>query len=118
MERQLGFTSKLGGREFMGISRAEHIVLARLMESQKWHQPAGSVTLLGEGLEKGYCLPFCLGESCPPALTLVPGASVSCTGEALRKCLLGQISRSLKVSLLKGISIAKDIAFYPIKTPP
>ena len=29
-------------------------VLARLMESQIWHLPAGSVTLSGEGSEKGH----------------------------------------------------------------
>ena len=50
MEKQLGWASKLGGVESLGISRAEQTVLARLMESQIWHQFVGSV---GEDLEKG-----------------------------------------------------------------
>ena len=44
---------KLGGTESQGVSRAGQTVLARLMESQIWHPPASSVTLLGEGSEKG-----------------------------------------------------------------
>ena len=37
---------KLGGMELQRISRAGQTVLARLMESQIWHQPAGSAALL------------------------------------------------------------------------
>ena len=44
---------KLGGTESQGVSRAGQTVLARLMESQIWHPPASSVTLLEEGSEKG-----------------------------------------------------------------
>ena len=47
MEKQLGWC------ESLGISKAGQTVLARLMESQIWHQLAGSVALLGEGSEKG-----------------------------------------------------------------
>ena len=43
---------KLSGVESLGISKMGQIVLARLMESQIWHQ-LGSVVLWGEGLEKG-----------------------------------------------------------------
>ena len=43
------------------------IMLARLMESQKWHLPVGSVVLCGEGSEEGQW----------PLLTLMPDTSVS-----------------------------------------
>lgn len=54
----------------------------------------------------------------PPATPPPTPGIVSCTGEALRKCFLAQISRSLKGSFLKGISIAKGISFYPNKPSP
>ena len=57
----------MGGMEPQGISRVGQTVLARLMESQIWHQPAGSVSLLGEGSEMGQW----------PLLALVPETSVS-----------------------------------------
>ena len=50
MEKQLGWTWKLGGVELLGISKAGQTVLARLMVSQVWHQLASSV---GVGLRKG-----------------------------------------------------------------
>ena len=53
MEKQFGWAHKLGGTESLGISKMGQIVLARLMESQIWHQLAGSVALCGEGSEKG-----------------------------------------------------------------
>ena len=40
--------------EPQGIARAGQTVLARLMESQAWYLPAGSVALWGEGWEKGH----------------------------------------------------------------
>ena len=43
IEKQLGWARKLGGAESLGISKAVQRVLARLMESQIWHQLAGSV---------------------------------------------------------------------------
>ena len=43
MEKQLGLACKLGGAESLGISKVGQTVLARLMESQLWHQLAGSV---------------------------------------------------------------------------
>ena len=39
----------MGGMESLGISKAGQTVLARLMESQIWYQPA----VLGEGIETG-----------------------------------------------------------------
>ena len=52
-------------------------MLARLMESQIWHLPAGFVALLGEGSEKEKLpLPTCVDKSSPPALALVPDISV------------------------------------------
>ena len=53
--------------EPQGISRVGQTVLARLMESQIWHQPAGSVSLLREGSEMGQW----------PLLALMPETSVS-----------------------------------------
>ena len=53
MEKQLGWACKLGGAESLGISKAGQTVLASLMESQAWHQPASCVALGGEGSEKG-----------------------------------------------------------------
>ena len=43
MEKQLGWTHKLSGAEPLGISKAGHTVLARLMEFQIWHQLAGTM---------------------------------------------------------------------------
>ena len=51
MENQPGWAYKLGGVEPLWISRVGHTVLARLMESQIWHQPM--VSERGEGSEKG-----------------------------------------------------------------
>ena len=42
-EKLLGWAHKLGGAESLGISKVGQTVLARLMESQIWHQLAGSV---------------------------------------------------------------------------
>ena len=53
MEKQLGWAHKLGGAKSLEISKASRTVLARLIESQIWHQLASSVALLGNGLEKG-----------------------------------------------------------------
>ena len=44
------WANKLGGVEPLWTSKVDHTVLARLMESQIWHQSTGSV---GEGLRKG-----------------------------------------------------------------
>ena len=42
MEKALGWVHKLGGTESLGISKAGQTVLGQLMESQIWHQLAGS----------------------------------------------------------------------------
>ena len=42
-KKQLGWACKLGGEESLGISKVGQTVLARLMESQIWHQLASSV---------------------------------------------------------------------------
>ena len=49
-EKQLGWACKLGGVECLGISKAGQTVLARLMETQIWHQPTSFVV---EGLSRG-----------------------------------------------------------------
>ena len=66
MEKQLGWACKSGGAESLGISKAGQTLLARLMESQIWHQPVGSVALLGDDLEKGQW----------PLLSFMPETSV------------------------------------------
>ena len=43
MEKQLGWVLMLRGAESLGISKVGQTVLARLMESQIWHQLASSV---------------------------------------------------------------------------
>ena len=66
MKEQLGWACKLGGVEPLWITKVGHTVLARLMESQIWHQP-GSV---GGGSAHGQWL----------LLALMPDSSVSlCT---------------------------------------
>ena len=50
MEKQHGWACKLGGAEPLGISKVGQTVLARLMESQTWHQFTG---FLWGGLSKG-----------------------------------------------------------------
>ena len=58
----------------LGISKAGQTLLAKLMESQIWHQLAGSVALCGEGLEKGQwpLLALMADTSLPPCMPLVP----------------------------------------------
>ena len=56
------------------IFRAGQTVLAKLMESQIWYQPAGSVAVGGGSPKKGDN-GLCLGESCAPALALMPDTS-------------------------------------------
>ena len=50
MEKQLGWVHKFSGAKSLGISKAGQTVLARLMESQIWHQLAGS---MGGAFRKG-----------------------------------------------------------------
>ena len=50
MEEHLGWAHKLGGAESLGISKAGQTMLAKLMETQIWHQLASSV---GGGFRKG-----------------------------------------------------------------
>ena len=54
IEKQFGWAHKLGVVESPGISRAGHTVLARLMESQLWHQLAG---IVGGEFRKGTMAP-------------------------------------------------------------
>ena len=67
VKKQLGWACKLGVAESLGICKVGQSVLARLMESQIWHQLAGSVAPGRVGLEKGQW----------PLLTLMPDTSVS-----------------------------------------
>ena len=50
MKKQCGWAHEFGVAEPQGISKAGQTVLARLVESQIWHQYAGSV---GGGPRKG-----------------------------------------------------------------
>ena len=56
MEKQLGWAHKLGGEEPLWVFKVGHKVLARLMESQMWHHPTGSVR---GGLSKGTMASVC-----------------------------------------------------------
>ena len=58
MEKQLGWACNLGGAESLGISKVAQRVLARLMESQIWHQLACSVV--------GFCKET-VASACPDA---------------------------------------------------
>ena len=49
----LGGPISQAGQSFWGSAGWGQTVLARLMESQIWHQPASSVALWREGSEKG-----------------------------------------------------------------
>ena len=42
MEKQLGWACKVSGAESLGVSKVGQTVLARLVESQIWHQFTGS----------------------------------------------------------------------------
>ena len=67
----------MGGMESQRITRDGQTVLPKFMESQIWHPPAG-LWLCGRRVLKRnnhLCLPFCLGESCPPVLAIVPDTS-------------------------------------------
>ena len=57
MEKQLGWAHKLGGTESLGIFKAGQTLLARLIESQIWHQLTNSV---GQGFRKGTMATACL----------------------------------------------------------
>ena len=70
----------MGGTESQGISRTGQTVLARLMESQIWHPPDGSVALWGKGLRIVTMASAHLSvweKAVPPALALMPDTSVS-----------------------------------------
>ena len=58
------------------ISKARQTVPARLMESQIWCSCVACVVGRAQKRNKGLCQHFCQGESCPPALTLMPDNSV------------------------------------------
>ena len=81
-------------------------VLVRLIESQIWHLPASSVALLWEKVQKrvnGLCPPFCVGESCPPALALMPDTSVPFRMPLVPFKLLHQCWSSEGVILSKSV---------------
>ena len=71
VEKQLGWACKLGEVESLGISKVGQTLLARLMESQIWHQ---LVALLGKSLEKvRWPLLALMSEtSVSPSMLLVP----------------------------------------------
>ena len=74
MEKQLEWAHKLCGVESLEISSGGQTVLARLMESQIGHQPAGFLAVQEEGLEKGQWLLLTpmLDTSASPSMRLVP----------------------------------------------
>ena len=56
MEKQLGWTHKLGEVEPLWISKLGHRVLTELMESQIWYQPTGSVGRRLQHRDNGLCV--------------------------------------------------------------
>ena len=94
----------MGGTESLGISGVGQTVLAMLMEPQIWHQPAGSVALKrAQKTGKGLYTPFYLGESCSPALALMPDNSVSPCTPLVPFKLLPRCRSSEGVSLSKSV---------------
>ena len=93
----------MGGIESQGISSAGQTVLAKLMESKIWHLSASSMALWVQKRGNGLCPPFCLGESCPPALTLTPDTSVPPPMSLVPFKLLPQCWSSEGVSLSKSM---------------
>ena len=93
----------LGGAELQGITRVRKTVLARLMESQIQHPSAGSVALWWRVQKRnnGLYPSFCLEESCPPALILMPGTSVPLQMPLVPYKLLPHCWSSEAVSLSK-----------------
>ena len=71
---KLGQAHKFDGAESLVIFRVGQTMLARLMESQIWHQPASSLALLGTGSEKGQwpLLALMPNTSASPSMPLVP----------------------------------------------
>ena len=80
-------------------------VLARLIESQVWHKPAGSVVLWGKGSKKanGLCLPLCMIEHCIPVPVLMLDSSFIPYGPLMPFKLLPRCCSSEEVSLSKSI---------------
>ena len=62
--------------------------------SDKWYLPAGSVSLLGEKRYNGLCPPLCVGESCPPALALMPDTSIPPCMPLIPRCWSSGVSLS------------------------
>ena len=95
----------MGGTKPQWLPRVGQIALARLMETQIWHWPAGSVALGGGVPERdnSLCLPFCLRENCPPALTLMPDTSVPPAMSLVPFKLLPQCWGSERVGLSKSM---------------
>ena len=91
MQKQLVWGCKLDGVEPLGISKAGQTVLARLMESQIWHQLADSVALLEESSERGQW----------PLLTLMSGTPVSPSMPVVLFKLLPQCWNSEGVNLCR-----------------
>ena len=82
MEKQLGWTCKLGGAESLGISEAGQTVLGRLMESHVLYQLVGFVVLCGEGSEeRQWPLLTCMSDSSvSPCMLLGPFKLLPCAG--------------------------------------
>ena len=70
-------------------------MLARLMESQIWHQPAGSMALWAEGSEKGQWT----------LLTLMPDTSVPPVCHSCLSSCYPQCWRSEGVSLSRWVHV-------------
>ena len=97
---QFGWAHKLGGMKSQGISRVGQTVLARLMESQIWHLPAGFVALcVGVGdSEKGqWPLPIFLSRR-----KLSPSSHFDARHFSSSLCATGGFQAATPVMELRG----------------
>ena len=96
----------MGGTESQAICRVGQTVLARLMESQIWHQPVALLiygSVWREPRKGQWPLFTSLRENCHPAFTLMPDTSVSPCMPLVPFKLLPQCWRSEGVNLSKSM---------------
>ena len=77
MEKYVGWACKLGGVDLLRTYKVGQTVVYQLMESQIWHQLAGSV---GGGFRKGTMasVPLEVRHFSPPSIPLVPFKLLPC----------------------------------------
>ena len=102
--QQVEWAHKWGETESQGISWEGQKVLGRLMESQIWHQPAGSVALWEEGSIKGqWPQPTFLSER-----KLSPSSCLAPTDFTFSLYATGDIQAATQVLDLRG-NLSKSV---------